>query len=203
MAYKPNFTPPPKKKVIFCDFLLWSVSSQRLVNRNKWNFHTLCNVLSGWCPSFWNVKISFFFFAKLWSKNSKENGSFSMILGCGASDIKDGWTDFNGTFTNCVICSQHDAHFFKMKISQFYQITAKKLKLDHIHWLAPSSGEYRYSLSGLIAILFCELNQFELARGRRYRPEGPSCYGIFLVCFLHDNGKGYRFIYNTIHIKKN
>ena len=44
------------------------------------------------------------------------------------------------------------------------------------HRLVPSSGEYRCSLSGFLALLFWEFNRFELPRGRRCGPEGPACF---------------------------
>ena len=35
-----------------------------------------------------------------------------MIFGFGASDIKDGWTEFNETYTYCVIDTKDDARLF-------------------------------------------------------------------------------------------
>ena len=52
----------------------------------------------------------------------------------------------------------------------------KKWKLAIFHRLAPSSGEYRCSLRSLFAILFCELNRFELPRGHRC---GPLVFWLF------------------------
>ena len=64
-----------------------------------------------------------FHFHLIMGQTPPKNWSFFVIFGCGVSDLKDGWTEFNETFTHCVICSQHDAHFFQnVKIPIFYQI---------------------------------------------------------------------------------
>ena len=89
----------------------------------------MCNCLQGWCPSFQKMKI--FIFHQIRGQpppppQKIKNWSFFMTFGYGASDLIDGWTEFNETFTHCVIDSKNDVHLFgKWKSSFFTKLEAK------------------------------------------------------------------------------
>ena len=72
----------------------------------------MCNWLQRWCPSFLENKN--FHFSPYYGSKKPKNWSFFVIFGFGASDLKDGRTEFNETFTHCVMCYQDDAHHFGM-----------------------------------------------------------------------------------------
>ena len=51
-------------------------------------------------------------FSPTWGPKPPKNGSFFVIFGCGASELKDGLRELNETLTQCVIDSRDDARLF-------------------------------------------------------------------------------------------